>query len=132
LLCGLPVGSVVIAVDIGNVVDHVCLFLHCFYRLAPDGQRLLSRTEVTLGEYAFTRLSKACRAACGFSSASSSTFVFGGLGIITSLATHRTVCIVCSSILARTFVIHPFSDVHTLFTLAIVEIKAEPSKYEAE
>src|SRR5262245_57485021 len=55
---------------------------------------------------------------------SSSAVVFGGLGITASLATRGTVCAVCSNILARTFVIHLFLDVHTLFTLAIVEVKS--------
>src|SRR5262249_5659531 len=35
-----------------------CLFLHCFHRLAPGGQRLLDRTQVTLGEHVCTRLNK--------------------------------------------------------------------------
>ena len=80
--------------------------------------------EVTRGEYAFTRLSNVLPTGVGFSSPSSSAVVFGGLGIIASLATRGTVCAVCSNILAHTFVIHLFLDVHTLFTLAIVEVKS--------
>jgi hypothetical protein len=41
------------------------------------------------------------------------------------------VCIVCSNILASTFVIHLFSDVHTLSTLAIVEVKSGSQVVEA-
>jgi hypothetical protein len=114
----------VIAVYIGIVVDPVCFFLYCFRRLAPGSQRLLYRTEVTLGEHAFTCLSKAFRALCGFSSASSSALVCSGLGIMASLTIHGIVCVVGSNILAHAFVIHPFSDVPTLFTLAIVEVKS--------
>jgi hypothetical protein len=41
-----------------------------------------------------------------------------------SLTIHGTVCVVGSNILAHALVIHLFSDVHTLVTLAIVEVKS--------
>jgi len=117
----LPLASVL---GFGTLLSLIKELLYCFRRLAPGSQRLLSRTEVTLGEHAFTCLSKAFRALCGFSSASSSALVCSGLGIMASLTIHGTVCVVGSNILAHAFVIHLFSDVHTLFTLAIVEVKS--------